>query len=312
MMNEEKFAKVRAKEEAKLAKALAKEEAKLAKARAKEEAKVAKARAKALAKEEELRNIKRAICITLGEQSENHHGMEMNGDGLAERGYSNSELEELGKKLGDEYGIDYELLDLGRGMEECGVVRVLVLRNCMGKMLGDDSELMSEMVGFDWDKTFFDTRRRKVLNKHARYNVCFGDECRDSNMEEGRGSIIGYARVPLVSEWKGKMEDCIGEEKRLEMEGNLYFDVKKCGIGFHGDGERKKVIAVNICDEGVEREIHWRWYKNSERVGEPIVVTLRHGDCYVMSEKASGFDWKKRKILTLRHAAAVHGSKYLR
>ena len=197
-------------------------------------------------------------------------------------------------------------------MEECDVVRVLVLRDCMRKMLGDDSELMSEMMGFDWDKTFFDTRRQKVLNKHARYNVCFGDESRDSNMEEGKGSIIGYDRVPLLKKLKDELEACMGEDEALQAEGNFYYDVEKTGIGWHGDGERKKVIAANICDEGVKREIQWRWFLNGKRVSDPFVITLHHGDCYVMSEKASGFDWKTRKFPTLRHAAAVHGSKYLK
>jgi len=35
---------------------------------------------------------------------------------------------------------------------------------------------------------------------------------------------------------------------------------------------------------------------------------LEDGDMYIMSEKASGFDWKKRSIYTLRHAA---GEKYV-
>ena len=30
----------------------------------------------------------------------------------------------------------------------------------------------------------------------------------------------------------------------LMAEGNYYFDTTKCGIGFHGDTERRKVVAV--------------------------------------------------------------------
>jgi hypothetical protein len=32
------------------------------------------------------------------------------------------------------------------------------------------------------------------------------------------------------------------------------------------------------------------------------MIELAHGDMYAMSEKAVGFDWKKKKIFTLRHA----------
>jgi len=34
-----------------------------------------------------------------------------------------------------------------------------------------------------------------------------------------------------------------------------------------------------------------------------VKLSLNDGDIYVMSEKASGYDWKKKKLLTLRHAA---------
>ena len=81
---------------------------------------------------------------------------------------------------------------------------------------------------------------------------------------------------------------------------------KKCGIGFHGDSERKKVIA---CSLGASRPIHWQWYERSKPIGERIKFTLHNGDMYIMSEKTTGFDWKKRIIATLRHAA---GEKYVR
>ena len=54
-------------------------------------------------------------------------------------------------------------------------------------------------------------------------------------------------------------------------------------------------------------------------------VVLRNGDGYIMSEKSSGYDWKKKiefveledeiikiRKKTLRHAAGVTGSKYLK
>ena len=35
-------------------------------------------------------------------------------------------------------------------------------------------------------------------------------------------------------------------------------------------------------------------------------------DMYIMSEKAVGFDWKKKKMLTLRHTAGKDTCKYSR
>jgi len=39
-------------------------------------------------------------------------------------------------------------------------------------------------------------------------------------------------------------------------------------------------------------------------------LSLNHGDMYVMSEKATGWDWKYRSRATLRHAAGA--DKYLK
>ena len=46
-------------------------------------------------------------------------------------------------------------------------------------------------------------------------------------------------------------------------------------------------------------------YYKTERVGKELKLMLNHSDLYVMSEKATGFDWHKRNIYTLRHAAGA-------
>jgi len=262
---------------------------------------------------EELKN--KAWVLTLGEQSENHVGMIKYGNGLSEKGYSVEDLKEMKKKF-EELGCECELLrlnDLLSDDENADEAYVLVMRKCVDVILGDGcgKEMVSEMEKLNWDDKYWDTRRSKVLNKRARYNLCFGDESKESDLENGVGTVVGYDDVKLLKRMKKKVEEIVGEEK-LECEGNYYYDAKTCGIGFHGDGERKKVIGISLCTEDVVREIDWVWYKNSERVSEKLRVKLKNGDCYVMSEKASGFDWKKRSALTLRHAAGVEGSKYLK
>ena len=84
------------------------------------------------------------------------------------------------------------------------------------------------------------------------------------------------------------------------LEGNYYYDLKKCGIGFHGDTERRKVVGMRL---GCDMNLVFKWYINSKSLGERCELNLKHGDMYVMNEKASGFDWKKRSKLTLRHSA---------
>lgn len=52
-------------------------------------------------------------------------------------------------------------------------------------------------------------------------------------------------------------------------------------------------------------DLQYNWFIDSKAIGERIVLLLNEGDIYFMSEKASGNDWKKRKIVTLRHAAGA-------
>ena len=92
------------------------------------------------------------------------------------------------------------------------------------------------------------------------------------------------------------------DDELLNGEANYYYDVSKCGIGYHGDGERKKVFAVRMGPTEGAMPLYYQWYHRSEKVGPRIQLDLCDGDMYMMSAKAVGFDWLKKNILTLRHA----------
>ena len=247
-----------------------------------------------------------AICLTFGEQSENHVGMKINGGGLANSGFSVNDMEEIKKNL----KVESEYYRLDEMVDEEGLepAAILIVRNGLQKLIGENPEkMMDEQLSFEWDKKYWDNRRGKVLNKHARYNVCFGEKSVEANFEQKQGTIIGFDRVPILKNLKESLGGFFGDKaKELEVEGNLYYNVKKCGIGFHGDSERKRVIA---CSLGASRPIHWQWYHQSKPIGRRLKFEIGSGDIYIMSEKASGFDWKRRSQKTLRHAA---GEKYVK
>ena len=253
-----------------------------------------------------------AICITAGEQSENHVGMQINGEGLCKHGFSIEDLIRF-KTILEEKGVQSEFHRLDEYLDESERENVepaglLFIRNAIEQITGEKAEeMMKEQLAFEWDKKYWDTRRSRVLNKRARYNVCYGEEAQEPDYENKKGTIISYSDVPILKKWKDSLGIIFGEKaEKLEVEGNLYYDTKKCGIGFHGDSERKKVIA---CSLGETRPIHWQWYHKSKKIGERIQFELHNGDMYIMSEKTSGFDWKLRSKKTLRHAA---GTKYVK
>ncbi len=252
----------------------------------------------------------KSICVTAGEQSESHHGMNISGDGLRSEGYNIQELLKIKNKLTN-IGIESEFyrldtLQSNRNIDyqESGL---LIIRNFVDYVINDSADnLFKELIDLKWDTMYWDSRRQKVLNKQARYNLCFENYSQNPDYENKKGTIISFEDAPLLKKWNESLNLFFGSKsENLKLEGNFYYDINKCGIGFHGDCERKIVIA---CCLGASRPIEWRWFYQSKFIGDKMTFNLNHGDMYIMSQKTTGYDWKKKNITTLRHAS---GKKYI-
>jgi hypothetical protein len=244
-----------------------------------------------------------AITITFGDQAENHVGMQQIGQ-IAEDGFSIEELKEAANKF-TKLKCKCEFINLNELLPDknSSEAAILIIRNGVSAILEKNAKLMyNEQAMLNADKKAF--MYGKVVNKHARHNLCFDEKDQEPDYENSKGRIIGWDNVPLTKHIRESLPDFFGEKAEdLTGEGNYYYDIKKCGIGFHGDAERKRVIAVRL---GAEIPLHYQWFKKHKPVGERGIYSLQNGDIYAMSEKATGFDWKKSSIYTLRHAA---GSK---
>ena len=272
---------------------------------------------------------KETITLTFGEAGENHVGMEMIGNkGGVGDGFNLEDFLEIKAKIeerikvSEDFNGSVELIDLkeligqdlfvkNRKGEDTDVLvkdfvddaHILIVRNGVELFLGEGGceSLYEQMNGFEWDRKYWDNRRQKVLNKHARANVCFDMEGQEPDYENKKGKVVAYDDVLGVKNIRSGLHELIGEKGgNLICEGNRYFDLKKCGIGWHGDSERKKVLAFRI---GAEMPLKYKWFHNSKSLGEVCDISLKNGDMYIMSEKATGWDWKRRSLYTLRHSA---------
>lgn len=143
----------------------------------------------------------------------------------------------------------------------------------------------------------------QVRNKKARHNLCFAEEAQEPEYEKGKGTVVAFKDVPLLEKLRqGVGEMCpSGRTQNLLCEANYYYDLAQCYIGFHGDAERRRVVGIRL---GLSMPLHYQWYRMSKPVVKRYEMLLHHGDVYVMSAKAVGYDWTAdRKGLTLRHAA---------
>ncbi len=229
------------------------------------------------------------FTLTFGDCAENHRGMQMLGTRMdAGAGFTPDELLAISKK----YPGHTEFVDLGRN------AAVLVLRNGAAILRSDADALYREQAALDHDRKVL--MYGQVRNKHARWNLCFDHEAQEPDYETGKGRVYSFEQVPLMTALMGEMGEAFGPKATgLKAEGNYYYDVTKCGIGYHGDTERRKVIALRL---GASLPMYFQWYHRSKPVEERVEIPLHHGDMYIMSEKAVGCDWKRSSIYTLRHA----------
>jgi hypothetical protein len=243
------------------------------------------------------------ITLTFGDAGENHVGMELLGKiGDVGSGFTCNDLKMIKDNLDHAFFIEYfDLNELNLNIAESAAAAILVIRN-----FAKCDKLFEEMNNLEWDKKYLDIRRKKVLNKLARHNIMILDgKAQEPDYENGKGIIIDSNDLPefqKVRERIMKLNNLLPSPKftNLICEGNKYYNTKKCGIGYHGDSERRKVVGLRL---GNSLPLHFQWYYKSNCIGKNLKIVLNSGDLYIMSEKAVGYDWKKRNIFTLRHSA---------
>ena len=269
------------------------------------------------------------IALTFGDAGENHIGNQMLGiKQPVGTGFTVDDLKNL-ELYFTELGFTCKYIDLSSKLEQStskGLVGeidnwgmkagVLVIRRFVGQE--NRLSLYSELKDINWDRKYYDTRRKKVLNKNARANLVFVDGYeQEPDYENGKGRVIDSLKLNTLSKIKKSLMTHIeiglknsgSQTKTITYicEGNRYFDLKKCGIGYHGDKERTRVICLSLGTNNYP--MRWVWFYRSKPVTEFTEVKLDSGDVYIMSEKAVGYDWSKKVIPTLRHSAGAH--KYI-
>ena len=247
------------------------------------------------------------FSLTFGDVAENHKGMQKIGD-LAKEGFRLEDLE-TAKKWFENKGCQCNIINLHELLPEVHQQNgnnhawFLIIKSAVNALLEDKNgadNLFTEQDLLEKDTKAFMYGR--VVNKHARHNLCFGEVHQEPIYEVGKGRIYAFDEVPNLKKIRAKLGEIIGEKAiNLQAEGNYYYDIKKCGIGYHGDAERKKVIAIRL---GSCIPLYFKWYHDNKVITESIKITnLEHGDLYIMSEKTTGYDWKSKTKYTLRHAA---------
>jgi len=251
-------------------------------------------------------------AITFGEVAILHIGGEEVGHGRRESGFSVEELRDIASGLGERARLVSVSSTLPSHLQTTeNEAAVLVIRNGASLIGGESTTadaLLEEQRSVPYDRKYFDTRRQKTLNKQARYNIVFSEEGVSHSDDYRQCTIHSFGTLPQLSSFREGLRNHLGDThaQGLQAEGNHYYK-KASGIGFHGDSERKVVICLSLGQPTVLR-YQWRLPGSSEHPFPPVDVEIGHGDVYVMSEKATGYDWRSRSKVRVVHAAGA--SKY--
>ena len=186
------------------------------------------------------------ISITFGDQAENHAGMQILGR-LASEGFSHKDLVDISSKF-KEKGCKCELIrlnDLLEDPDEARPAHLLVVRDGLAKLVDNNraaDKLYKEQRKLNFDKKA--KMRGRVVNKHARWNLCFDETSQEPDYENGKGRAVAFSKCPKLSYVRDKLSDILGPKgKVLCAELNMYYDTTKCGIGFH---VRSSSLAVFV------------------------------------------------------------------
>lgn len=140
---------------------------------------------------------------------------------------------------------DSELYDLSAVVDQdlvskhsgCGA-GVLVLRQFAQRLMGEDApdhiehelELQKQRGKIDCKALM----RGQVKNKNARHNNVMADFDQEPDHAAGKGTVVKIKDYPFINALTSHAAIWQQQDNPLICEQNRYFDVKSCGIGWHG------------------------------------------------------------------------------
>ncbi|NDB59605.1 hypothetical protein EB001_14330 [bacterium] len=244
------------------------------------------------------------FTLTYCETAENHKGMQMIGD-IADRGLTKAEID-IARAWFTSKGINTIMVCLNDFAPKDVATEpayLLIAKNGISAIV-DPGELYEEQNALEKDSKAFMYGR--VVNKKARHNLCFANFRQSADYENKKGTVVHFEDVPNTKAIKETLARILPENENMQnlvCEGNYYYDTPNTFIGFHGDKERRIVVAARLGDDF---PIYYQWYHQSKPIGKLFTYSLSHGDIYFMSDKTVGSDWMSSSKYTLRHAAALN------
>lgn len=134
----------------------------------------------------------------------------------SEHGFSREDIE-AARVLFEKQGYKCNVVNLSEYAErEVKDALILVVKrgvDCLIPDTEDKHSLYKELIELDWDSKAFMYGR--VVSKHARHNLCFSDQPQDPDYENGKGRVISWEKLPLLSTLRKNLGIYFKEAEKL-------------------------------------------------------------------------------------------------
>jgi len=145
-------------------------------------------------------------------------------------------------------------------------------------------------------------RGGKVCDAHTRHLCYVGPRPQEAEPATGRQPVRTWEQLPASTAVRDHLHAILGDYDCIVGCALKYPDIRSCGIGFHGDSERRKSLVVRLGANSSKHPLWFRWMLRFDPVSPPVPVHLDHGDVAIACQVAVGTDWKCSSIPTIRHA----------
>jgi hypothetical protein len=135
----------------------------------------------------------KTFSLTFGDVAENHKGMQKIGQ-LSDNGFNIEDLNQI-KNMFENKGCECKLINLhwlldDENLQAQNPAFILIIKNAVNALLEDENGknlLFEEQDKLEKDNKAFMYGR--VVNKHARHNLCFSEKHQEPNYAEGKGRV---------------------------------------------------------------------------------------------------------------------------
>ena len=173
--------------------------------------------------------------------------------------------------------------------------------------------MLNEQNQLEYDEFYVDDRYGGGPKRfRARFGTVFDEHEIKHSPDYKQCTVHKYP--PLLAALREKLAEFLGPKGQgLNAEANLYHKLQG-GIGFHGDAERKRVVCASLGDPATLR-FYWH-APGRTKVGTTGVYRgklfdfrIEGSDIYIMSERATGWNYQSSSGYRLVHAAG--SDKYI-